>query len=284
MNSILNTNGSTSAAHVSVSVVSWNVNGIRSACKKGFSSCIEEIGADIICLQEIRISQLQIAEVQVPHGYRAYWNSALRPGYSGTALLSRKKPVSVSYQLGYPELDEEGRTIIADFGEFVVINGYFPNGRSDHSRVPYKLRYYDAVITLCRYYLSRGRGLIVCGDLNTAHTEIDLAHPKANRTKTGFLEIERSRIDTLVKEGMIDTFRHFYPGVTGKYTWWSALANARERNTGWRFDYMFVAKQHISMVREATIFANVRCSDHCPVGIRLEPSIQPLSKGQERGV
>jgi exodeoxyribonuclease-3 len=210
------------------------------------------------------------AKLAQPEGYRAYWNSAQRKGYSGTAIITRDEPLSLQFGLGLEEFDQEGRTIIAEYPSFSLINCYFPNGSRDHSRVPFKLAFYDAFLDKCEQLRKRGQPVVFCGDINTAHCEIDLANPKSNQKTTGFLPEERAWLDKVIETGYIDTFRHFYPDATHQYTWWSMPTRARERNVGWRLDYFFVVSELIDYVTDAFIMPDVMGSDHCPVGLKLK--------------
>jgi exodeoxyribonuclease-3 len=254
-----------------ITLLSWNVNGVRAVHGKGFLDWLMDVSPDILCLQETRAEASQLPDgLRQPAGYRAYWNaSRTKRGYSGTALLTKIEPPEVTFGLGIDEFDQEGRTIIAEFPTFTLLNCYFPNGGRDHSRVPFKLKFYDAFLEKCERLRAQGRAVIFCGDVNTAHNEIDLAHPQANQNTTGFLPEERAWIDQLIGAGYVDTFRHFYPDVTEQYTWWSMPTRARERNIGWRLDYFFVASEVLHRVKDASIFPDVMGSDHCPVGLRL---------------
>ena len=254
-----------------LTLLSWNVNGVRAIHRKGFLTWLKDAAPDILCLQETKAMESQLpAELGQPAGYHAFWNSAQRKGYSGTALLTREQPLSVQFGLGLEEFDQEGRTIIAKYPLFTLINCYFPNGSRDHSRVPFKLAFYDAFLDKCEQLRRRGQPVIFCGDVNTAHNEIDLAHPKANQKTTGFLPEERTWLDQVVEAGYVDTFRHFHPNLPEQYTWWSMPTRARERNVGWRLDYFFVAQELLEYVTDAFIFPEVMGSDHCPVGLRLK--------------
>jgi exodeoxyribonuclease-3 len=254
-----------------ITLLSWNVNGIRAAHKKGFLEWLASAAPDVLCLQETRAEESQlVAKLAQPAGYVGYWNASRKKrGYSGTAVLTRTKPTSVSFGLGIQEFDQEGRTIIAHFPTFTLLNCYFPNGGRDHSRVPFKLAFYDAFFEKCESLRAQGRQVIFCGDVNTAHKEIDLAHPKPNRNTTGFLPQERAWIDHLIDAGYVDTFRTLYPDLTEQYTWWSVPTRARERNVGWRLDYFFVAADVLDRIGGAFILPDVTGSDHCPVGLHL---------------
>ena len=255
-----------------ITLLSWNVNGARAAHKKGFLNWLSGSDGDIICLQETRAEEKQLpTEMAQPAGYRGFWNPSLRKkGYSGTGILSRLEPLSVEFGLGFDEFDQEGRTITARYPSFTLINCYFPNGGRDHSRVPFKLAFYRAFLARCETHRARGEAVVFCGDVNTAHREIDLAHPKSNKKTTGFLPEERAWIDEVVALGYVDTFRHFHPSVAEAYTWWSMPTRARARNVGWRIDYFFAAEEILDRVVDAFITPSVMGSDHCPVGLRLQ--------------
>ena len=258
-----------------ITLLSWNVNGIRAAHRKGFLDWFADFAPDILCLQEIRAEEVQLPiALAQPEGYSGFWNSSrAKRGYSGTALLSRIEPLNVQFGLGIEEFDQEGRTIIARYPTFTLINCYFPNGGRDHNRVPFKLAFYDTFLDKCEQLRSQGHALIFCGDVNTAHREIDLARPKENEQTTGFLPEERAWIDRVVEAGFVDTFRHFHPELSEQYTWWSMPTRARERNVGWRIDYFFVATELLDRITDAFILPEVTGSDHCPVGLRyLESS------------
>ncbi len=254
-----------------ISLFSWNVNGARAVFKAGFMDWLASAAPDIVCLQETRADAEQVPEpMRQPEGYRAYWHGCARKkGYSGTGLLTRIEPRAVRFGLGVPEFDDEGRTIIADYGDFTLINCYFPNGSRDHSRVPYKLAFYEAFLETCERLREAGRPVVFCGDVNTAHREIDLARPRENRNTTGFLPEERDWLDLVVDRGYVDTFRRFHPDLAGQYTWWLQWGQARERNVGWRIDYFFVSPDLVGRLASACICPDVTGSDHCPVGITL---------------
>lgn len=258
-------------ANCDIALVSWNVNGVRAVHRKGFEGWFARAAPEILCLQETRAEASQVPKgIRESQGYHAYWNPAAnRKGYSGTGLLTRLEPLSLQFGLGIDEFDQEGRTIIAEFSSFTLINCYFPNGSRDHSRVPFKLAFYDAFLQKCEALRCAGRSVIFCGDVNTAHQEIDLARPRENQNTTGFLPEERAWLDRVVEAGYVDTFRHFYPDLPGQYTWWHMVTSARERNVGWRIDYFFAAEEAMERVSEAFILPDVMGSDHCPVGIRL---------------
>lgn len=252
---------------------SWNVNGIRAVHKKGFLPWFDTTAPDILCLQEVRAEPGQIdPAIVAPLGYHTIWNpSRAKKGYSGTGILSRVAPESVELDLGLEEFDAEGRTIIADFGDWVLITAYFPNGRDDLSRVPFKMRYCEAFLARCEELRAQGKHVVFCGDLNTSHMPIDLARPKANEKNTGFLPEERAWIDRVIEAGYVDTFRDRNPDAEGAYTWWTMRAGARQRNVGWRLDYFFVDEGFAPRVLDARIHADVLGSDHCPVEIVIDP-------------
>jgi exodeoxyribonuclease-3 len=253
-----------------LTLYSWNVNGIRALQKKGFLEWLDQTRPDILCIQETKADPHQLeTEIVTPAGYFSYWASAERKGYSGVALFSRVKPSSVQIGMGIEEYDREGRTIIADYDDFVLINAYFPNGSRDHSRVPFKMAYKASFLQYCNQLREAGRKVIFCGDVNTAHREIDLARPKENEKTTGFLPIERAWIDKAVEQGYIDTFRHLCPDEEGAYSWWAYWGSARERNIGWRIDYFFITPDLVDQVSAAKIHADVHGSDHCPISLTL---------------
>ena len=254
-----------------LTLLSWNVNGIRAVYRKDFLTWLAAASPDILCLQETKADAEQLPwDLRQPDGYHAYWHGSSRKrGYSGTGLLTRLAPEHVQFGLGVDAFDQEGRTIIAHYASFILINCYFPNGSRDHSRVPFKLAFYDAFLDRCQALRAEGKAIIVCGDVNTAHHEIDLTHPKTNQNTTGFLPEERAWMDAFVAAGYVDTFRHLYPDLRDQYTWWSMPTRARDRNVGWRIDYFFVNEEALSDVTAAFILPEVMGSDHCPVGIRF---------------
>ena len=251
---------------------SWNVNGIRAAQRKGFLEWFQNVRPDILCVQETKAQPEQLdPELLLPEGYHAFWAAAERKGYSGVALFSRQEPQSVQLGLGIEAYDREGRTIIADYGHFLLVAAYFPNGSRDHSRVPFKMAYKDAFLDVCNRFRDEGRPVIFCGDVNTAHREIDLARPKSNEKTTGFLPEERAWIDKVVAQGYIDTFRSLHPEQVDAYSWWAYWGKARERNVGWRIDYFFVTPDLQEKIVAAEIHADVFGSDHCPISLTLRP-------------
>jgi exodeoxyribonuclease-3 len=248
---------------------SWNVNGIRAAQKKGFLEWVTTTRPDVICVQETKAQPEQLDHALLePEGYRSYWASAERKGYSGVALYTRIEPLSVQVGLGIEEFDREGRTIQADYGDFILLTTYVPNGSRDHSRVAFKMEYKKALLDTCNTLREEGRSVIFCGDINTAHREIDLARPKQNLKSTGFLPIEREWIDAVVEQGYIDTFREQHP-ERAEYSWWAYWGGARERNVGWRLDYFFISADLSNKVVSAEIHPDVFGSDHCPVSLSL---------------
>ena len=252
--------------------VSWNVNGLRAVHKKGFLEWLYETEPDILGLQETKAEEVQLPEeVRSPRGYFAYFShSKGRKGYSGVALYSKTKPDRVEYGIGIPGFDDEGRVVIGHFGNLVFLNAYFPNGGGGPVRLQYKLEFYDAFLAYVEKLRRQGREVIFCGDVNTAHEEIDLARPKANEKNTGFLPEERAWIDELINLGYVDTFRHFYPRKIDTYSYWDMKTAARERNVGWRIDYFFVASELVSRIKSAGIYENVYGSDHCPVWLEMK--------------
>ncbi len=254
-----------------LALYSWNVNGMRAVHKKGFLDWVLQAAPDILCLQETRVQESELpADLARLAGYHGIWNSCqTKKGYSGTGVLTRLEPVEVQHGLGIDKFDQEGRTIIARYPTFTLITCYFPNGGRDHSRVPFKLEFYDAFLDKCEKLRAQGQAVVFCGDVNTSHREIDLAHPRENQNTTGFLPEERAWIDQVLRAGYVDTFRHFYPDLPGQYTWWSMPTRARGRNIGWRLDYFFVDRQLLDRVVDACILPEVMGSDHCPVGLRM---------------
>ena len=252
--------------------ISWNVNGIRAVTKKGFFDWFYEYDADVVGVQEIKAEPNQLEEIiRNPLDRQTYWNpSRTKKGYSGTALFSKVEPVVVDLGWGEEIFDQEGRTIMADYGDFVFFTIYFPNGESSPERLQYKLDFYDSFLEYIIKLKKEGRSIIFSGDVNTAHNEIDLARPKENKNSSGFLPIERAWVDKVVEAGFVDTFRHMHPEETDRYSWWSYRGGARERNVGWRIDYVFISEDLVPKLKEAFILRDVHGSDHCPVGIRID--------------
>ena len=254
-----------------LTLYSWNVNGLRAAQRKGFLNWLDETQPDILGIQETKCHPDQLdANLRQPAGYTTYWAWAEKKGYSGVALYSKKEPKSVQIGLDIVDYDREGRTIVADYGDFVLINSYFPNGGRDHKRVPFKMAYNTDFLTYCNDLRASGRPVIFCGDINTAHKEIDLARPRQNQKTTGFLPQERAWIDEVVSQGYVDSFRLLYPEHEGAYSWWSYIGGARSRNVGWRLDYFFASDDLQSRIAGAAIHADVLGSDHCPVSLTLQ--------------
>ena len=247
----------------------WNVNGIRAVKGKGFLEWLYKESPDIISLQETKAYPEQLDEdLLKPSGYHTRWNYPERKGYSGVAVFTKEEPLSVRYDLGTADLDMEGRVIVAEYPGFTLLNIYFPNGKKDESRLRYKMDFYEAFLQFADSLKAGGENLVICGDLNTAHNEIDLARPKENSTISGFLPEERAWMDKFVAHGYVDTFRHFNK-EPNQYTWWDLKTGARQRNVGWRLDYFFVSENLMSSVAQAFIMPEVMGSDHCPVGIIL---------------
>jgi len=264
------------SARESTRIISWNVNGIRSAAKKGFVDWLSTSPAEIIGIQEVRAAAGHIpARLREPNDWHASYHLAERKGYSGVGLYSRRLPDRVDTTLGEARFDSEGRIQIAYFGRLVIANVYFPNGNGkerDNSRVPYKLDFYHAVFDRVQKLRRSGRRVLVMGDFNTAHKEIDLARPRANRATSGFLPEECAELDRWIDEGWIDTFRAFEPGPD-HYTWWSQRFGVRARNVGWRIDYVLASPAAMKFVRNAFIQPEVMGSDHCPLGVDVDPAI-----------
>lgn len=251
-------------------LISWNVNGIRAVAKKGFLEWLEQEKPDVLALQETKANPSQLSEELIsPLGYKSFWSSAKRPGYSGVALFIKDSSPEIQEGLGITKFDDEGRTLVAEFDHFYLINSYYPNGRDDLSRVPYKLEYSDEALGLANKLRAR-KPVILCGDFNTAHTEIDLARPQQNIQNTGFLPHERAWIDKLVSHDYCDIFRE-YEKNGGWYSWWSYRAGARPRNVGWRIDYFFVDNKLKSQVSNSYYQTQTLGSDHCPVVLELKP-------------
>lgn len=248
-------------------LISWNVNGLRAALGKGFLDFVAEASPDVLCLQETKMQQGQ-AEIDLPR-YKEYWNSALKKGYSGTAVFTKVEPLSATYGIGADEHDAEGRVITLEYEKFYLVNCYTPNSQRELARLSYRMHWEDDF----RAYLlelDRKKPLVLCGDLNVAHTEIDLKNPKTNRQNAGFTDEERAKMTELLGAGFVDTFRHFYPDKTGAYTWWSYMRNARATNAGWRIDYFIVSERLMGNVKSSSILPDVFGSDHCPVAIELD--------------
>lgn len=250
-----------------VKMISWNVNGIRACVKKGFMDYFKDVDADVFCIQESKLQEGQI-EMDLP-GYHQYWNYAQKKGYSGTALFSKKEPISVSYGLGIEEHDNEGRVITAEYEDYYVVTCYTPNSKTELERLDYRMVWDDAFRNHL-LALDEKKPVLFCGDLNVAHNEIDLKNPKTNRRSAGFTDEERGKMTELLGVGFIDTFRYLYPDAEGAYSWWSYLGKARDRNAGWRIDYWCVSERLKEKIKEAEIHSAILGSDHCPVMLDIE--------------
>ena len=248
-------------------LISWNVNGIRACLNKGFEEFFKQIDADIFCLQETKCQQEQV-ELKFEN-YSDYWNSAEKKGYSGTAIFTKKKPINVTYGIGIEEHDKEGRIITLEFENFYLVNNYTPNSKRELERLDYRQIWEDEI----RKYLlklNETKPVIMCGDLNVAHKEIDLKNPKQNRRNAGFTDEERNKMTELLEAGFTDSFRYLYPDKENEYTWWSYMGQARAKNIGWRIDYFIVSKDIENKIKEAKIHQEIMGSDHCPVEIDIE--------------
>ena len=251
-------------------LVSWNVNGLRAVIGKGFSEFFKEIDADVFCLQETKMQEEQIDDniKNIFSDYNGYWNSAEKKGYSGTAVFSKLKPLNVSYGIGIEEHDKEGRVITLEYEKFYLVNCYTPNSKRELERLDYRMVWEDEF----RKYLlklNETKPVIICGDLNVAHEEIDLKNPKTNRRNAGFTDEERGKMTELLNSGFTDTFRYLYPDKEGVYSWWSYMFKAREKNAGWRIDYFIVSNSIQDKIKESYIYSDVMGSDHCPVGLDI---------------
>ena len=247
-------------------LISWNVNGIRACLNKGFSDFFKEVNADIFCLQETKCQPEQInLEFE---GYTSYWNSAERKGYSGTAIFTKKQPVNVTYGIGIEDHDKEGRIITLEFENFYLVTNYTPNAKRELERLDYRMVWEDEI----RKYLlelNKKKPVIMCGDLNVAHEEIDLKNPKTNKGNAGFTNEEREKMTELLNAGFIDSYRYLYPEKI-EYSWWSYMGHAREKNVGWRIDYFIVSNDFRENIKDATIYTEILGSDHCPVGLEIK--------------
>lgn len=247
-------------------LISWNVNGIRACLTKGFEDIFKKLDADIFCIQETKCQPEQI-ELEF-EGYTSYWNSAEKKGYSGTAIFTKQKPLNVTYGIGIEEHDKEGRVITLEFEKFYVVDIYTPNSKRELERLDYRQIWEDEI----RKYLlklNETKPVIMCGDLNVAHKEIDLKNPKTNRHNAGFTDEERQKMTELLDAGFIDSFRYLYPDKENAYSWWSYMGHAREKNVGWRIDYFIVSKSIENQIKEAKIYSEIMGSDHCPVGLEI---------------
>ena len=252
-------------------LISWNVNGLRAAMTKGFEDFFKKENADIFCIQETKMQESQIDEniKNMLGDYYVYWNSAEKKGYSGTAIFSKIKPINVTYGIGIEEHDKEGRVITLEFKEFYMVTIYTPNSKRELERLEYRQIWEDEI----RKYLSeldKRKPVIMCGDLNVAHKEIDLKNPKTNRRNAGFTDEERNKMTELLDNGFVDSFRYLYPDKEECYTWWSYMFDAREKNVGWRIDYFIVSQKIKERIEEAEIYQDILGSDHCPVGLEIK--------------
>lgn len=251
-------------------LVSWNVNGLRAAWKKGFLDFLAAEQADVVCVQETKIQADQLTDdMKAPLGYRSHWSFAERKGYSGVVTLTRAEPLAVSTRGGSPALDREGRIVHTELPDFHLLNVYFPNGGMGPERLAHKLAFYEEFLAFSERLRTGGKGLVVCGDVNTAHTEIDLARPRENEKTSGFMPVEREWVTRFIAAGYHDSFRLFN-GEAGQYTWWDLKSGARARNIGWRIDYFFVSDELRPRVRGAAILPQVQGSDHCPITLVLD--------------
>ncbi|MGA1847925.1 MAG: exodeoxyribonuclease III [Thermoplasmatota archaeon] len=251
-------------------LISWNVNGIRAVHKKGFLDWLGERGPDIFCMQETKASKEQVpAEVLEFGDYHKYFSSAEKKGYSGVSTWTRIEPKEVETGLGIERFDSEGRTLITHFDDLVLFNVYFPNGKKNQERLDFKMDFYDAFTEKAQEYRKQGKNIVACGDVNTAHMEIDLARPKENSGVSGFLPVEREWITKLLSLGYLDTFREFHT-EGDQYTWWDYVTRARERNVGWRIDYFYINSEFRDRLKDAFILQEVMGSDHCPIGIMID--------------
>ena len=248
-------------------LISWNVNGLRACVQKGFLDIFKELDADMFCIQESKLQEGQISlELE---GYHQYWNYAIKKGYSGTAIFTRREPMSVAYGIGIEEHDQEGRVITLEFAEFYLVTVYTPNSQSELARLDYRMRWEDAFLSYLKG-LEEKKPIVFCGDLNVAHKEIDLKNPKTNRKNAGFTDEERGKFSTLLGQGFIDTYRYFYPDQEGIYSWWSYRFRAREKNAGWRIDYFITSPALKDRLEDARIHTEIMGSDHCPVELKIK--------------
>ncbi|CUP01870.1 exodeoxyribonuclease ExoA [Clostridium baratii] len=248
-------------------LISWNVNGLRACVKKGFLDYFNEVNADIFCIQETKLQEGQI-DLDLKE-YHMYWNYAEKKGYSGTALFTKEEPISVKYGLGIEEHDTEGRVITAEFDDYYVVTVYTPNSQDKLARIDYRMAWEDVFRNYLKE-LEKNKAVIVCGDLNVAHKEIDLKNPKTNRKNAGFSDEEREKFSILLDLGFIDTFRYFYPELEGAYSWWSYRFNARKNNAGWRIDYFLVSNSLKDKLINAKIHSEILGSDHCPIELEIK--------------
>ena len=247
--------------------ISWNVNGLRACVQKGFMDYFKDMDADFFCIQESKLQENQI-ELDLP-GYYQYWNYAIKKGYSGTAVFTKREPLRVHYGIGLEEHDQEGRVITLEYDQFYLITVYTPNSKQELERLEYRMKWEDDFLAYMKT-LEKNKPVIFCGDLNVAHKEIDLKNPKTNHRNAGFTDEERQKFDQLLQNGFIDTFRYFYPDLTEAYSWWSYRFKAREKNAGWRIDYFMVSDSLKGQLKKAAIHSQVMGSDHCPVELTID--------------
>ena len=247
--------------------ISWNVNGLRACVTKRFMDFFNEIDADIFCVQETKLQDGQI-DLDLP-GYHQYWNYAEKKGYSGTAMFTKQEPISVAYGIGIEEHDHEGRVITAEFDSFYAVTCYTPNSQNELRRLDYRMTWEDAFLDYLKK-LNEKKPVVLCGDLNVAHKEIDLKNPKTNRKNAGFTDEEREKMTVLLDSGFTDTYRHFYPDTEGVYSWWSYRFQARQKNAGWRIDYFVISDRLRERLSDAAIHTDILGSDHCPVSLILK--------------
>jgi len=255
---------------MSIKLRSWNVNGLRSCGRAGFGKWFAAQSADVVCVQEIKANSDQLTpDLLNPKKYHSFWHSAEKPGYSGTAIYTKKEPLDVRYGIGAKEIDREGRVVAVEFKNYIVINTYFPNSQRDHARLPYKLAFCEAFHKFTEKELGRGKSIFICGDMNIAHNEIDLKNAKSNKKNAGFLPEERAWMTQFLDSGYVDTFRHFEKGPD-HYTWWSNRPGVRQRNIGWRLDYFITNADSQTRLKAAVHQHKVLGSDHCPVALEIK--------------
>lgn len=247
-------------------LISWNVNGLRACMEKGFPDFFKDVDADVFCLQETKLQEGQIT-MDLP-GYHQYWNYAEKKGYSGTAVFTKEEPLSVSYGMGIEKHDHEGRVITLEFQNFYLVTVYTPNSQEELKRLSYRMEWEENFLAYLKK-LEECKPVIICGDMNVAHKEIDLKNPKTNRKNAGFTEEERNKFSLLLEAGFTDTFRYFYPDLENAYSWWSYRFKAREKNAGWRIDYFLVSSKLNNSLKDAVIYKDIFGSDHCPVGLLI---------------
>jgi len=253
-----------------MNITTWNINGIRAALQNGIDQWIREFLPDVLCLQEIKAKPEQFDSTKFEEmGYKCFWNPAERPGYSGVGVLLKKQPNQIKFGLGHPQFDSEGRVIQLSFPDFELFNVYFPNGGRELERVPYKLEFYAFLLNYCDNLHKNNRAIILTGDFNTAHQEIDLKHPRENQKHTGFLPEERVWIDYYLQHGFVDIYRKIYPQRI-QYTWWTYRMNARQKGVGWRLDYFLISNSLVPKVKDVIIHEEVKGSDHCPVTLQIQ--------------